>query len=109
MLNPHFHAFGRNAPQGGILVKLLQLVPFSSAQFGCSKKCEGYEFQRKFCLPLTAVCVQFLQEHREFLEWHSFVTLWFPRGPQSTLEISGGIPLGSASHDCKTEYLTDEL
>ena len=91
MLKSHFHASGRNAPLSGFPVKVLQFVPFSRAQFGCSKKCQGYELQRKFGLPLTAVRLQFLQECWQLLEWHSSVTLRFPCRPQSVLEISGWI------------------
>ena len=62
MLKSHFHAFGGNAPLSGFSIKVLQFVPLSSAQFGCSKKRQGYKLQRKFGLLLAAVGLQFLQE-----------------------------------------------
>src|SRR5258708_20373636 len=92
VLKSHFHAFGGNAPLDGFPIKVLQFVPFSSAQFGRSKKCQGYELQRKFGLPLTAVRLQFLQECYEPLESHSPVTLRFTCRLKKVLDL----------YDCNT-------
>jgi hypothetical protein len=51
MFQTHFHAFGRNTPQSGIFIKVLQFAPPACAQFGCAEKRQGDQFQRNFGLP----------------------------------------------------------
>jgi len=87
MFQSHFHAFGRNAPYGGIFIQVLQFTPLAGAQLSRSKKRQSYELQCKLGLLLATVTLQLPQERWQLREWHRSVTLRFAGSSQSVLEI----------------------